>query len=86
MTEFQSYNVIDKDYKHKIDIEQVSQNEFRVVSLEEGKEHVTINPLCVDTKIANQESKFIKNNSKNEAKKIPKKKKSWSLIANINMF
>ena len=90
MTEFQSYNVIDKDYIHKINIEQISQNEFRVVSVEESKKGPTIiNPLCIDTKNTNQKIKNIKNiknNIKNDAKKMPKKKKSWSLMANINMF
>lgn len=86
MTEFQSYNVIDKDYKHNINIEQISQDEFRVVSLEEVNEKVKINPLCVHTKVTNQQRKIIKNNLKKDTKKMPKKKKSWSLMANINMF
>lgn len=85
MTEFQSYNVIDKDYKHEINIEQVGQNEFRIVSLEEGKkEKKVMNPLSIDT---NKETKEYKNTKQRQNPKImPKKKKSWSLMANINMF
>ena len=72
MTEFQSFNVIDKDYRTKLEIKQINANEFSVVSLEDG-ENTVMNPLHVDTKCE----------SKNE---LPKKRKSWGMVANLNLF
>lgn len=75
MTEFQSFNVIDKDYRTKLEIKHVNANEFKVVQMEEGETKV-MNPLNIEKN----------ENNNNNNNNLPKKKKSWGMVANLNLF
>ena len=84
MTEFQSFNVIDEDYRTKLKIKQINKNEFEVKNMEEGKkENTVVNPLNSKINLKVKTNIEEKMEEKND---LPKKKKKWGVIANLNLF
>ena len=84
MTEFQSFNVIDEDYRTKLKIKQINKNEFEVKNMEEGKkENTVVNPLNSKINLKVKTNIEEKMEEKND---LPKKKKNWGVIANLNLF